>query len=279
MDSPMTTTANIPELPPPTSTPTEWSEVERPLLLQLAGMGWMVVAGDTDVPDLTERERFTQTILRDRLAAAIRKINADDGPVDDLTIERAIRRLTEVPAGQPLLQRNRTLTERLIVGVAVDPPEASAGSRQRTIRFIDFDTLANNDFLAINQFRVEPLGYSGGITGPSACIPDVVLFVNGLPLVVIECKSPSITDPMEEGLNQVLRYSSNRPWLGEDEGVPDLFLFNQLIVVSDYYHAQMGALGALQEHYGGWKDTAPVPLRRSPRNSTRSRRRSSPRNC
>ena len=94
----MATTANIPEPPPPTSTPTEWSEVERPLLLQLSGMGWTVMAGDTDVPDLTEREKFTQTILRDRLAAAIRRINADDGPLDDLTVERAVRALLDVPA-------------------------------------------------------------------------------------------------------------------------------------------------------------------------------------
>ena len=70
----------IPEIAPPTTTPTEWSEVERPLLQQLAGMGWQYMPGDIDVPELTERESFRQVVLYGRLREASKRINADDGP-------------------------------------------------------------------------------------------------------------------------------------------------------------------------------------------------------
>ena len=244
--------AQIPDLRPQTSTPTEWSEVERPLLLQLVGMGWGYLAGDIDVPDLTERENFRQVALYGRVREAIKRINADDGPVDDLTVERAIRAL-EATGGQALLEKNRLLTERLIKGVGVESTEPGA-QRQRWIRFIEFDPAKQdrNDFLAVNQFRVDLPGRGTFI------IADVVLFVNGLPLVVIECKSPSITDPIGEALDQLLRYSNNRYWVDEDEGVEDLFLFNQLIVASSFYQARLGTLGAFHEHYLEWKDVAPL---------------------
>ncbi len=151
--------ADIPDLPPPTSTPTEWSEVERPLLLQLAEMGWQYLPGDIDVPYLTERENFRQVVLYGRLRDAIRRINGTDGPLDDLTIDRAIRQL-ELTSGQALLEKNRMLAERLVKGVAVDPAEGGT-TRQRTIRFIDYENVEANDFLAVNQFRVDlPSGAS-----------------------------------------------------------------------------------------------------------------------
>ena len=243
---------SIPDLPPPTSTPTEWSEVERPLLLQLAGMGWQYMTGDIDVPELTERENFRQVVLYGRLREAIKRINAGDGPVDDVTVDRAIRAL-EAAGGQALLEKNRLVTQRLVKGVYVESTDPNE-KRQRLIRFIEFDPAKHdrNDFLAVNQFRVDLPGRGTFV------IPDVVLFVNGLPLVVVECKSPSITDPIGEGLDQLLRYSNNRYWVDEDEGIEDLFLFNQLMVVSSFYQARLGTLGAYHEHYMEWKDLSPL---------------------
>jgi len=243
---------SVPELKPPTSTPTEWSEVERPLLRQLARTGWQYIPGDIDVPDLTERENFRQVVLYRRLSEAIKSINADDGPVDEITVDRAIRQL-EATGGQALLEKNRLITERLIKGVYVESTDSS-DRRQRLIRFIEFDPdkLLRNNFLAINQFRVDLPGFGTFV------IPDVVLFVNGLPVVVVECKSPSITDPIGEALDQLLRYSNNRYWVDDDEGVEELFLFNQLMVVSSFYQARLGTLGAYHEHYLEWKDPAPL---------------------
>ena len=245
-------TSSIPDLAPPTSTPTEWSEVERPLLIHLARMGWQFMSGDIDVPELTERENFRQVLLYGRLREAIKRINAAGGPVDDLTVDRAIRQL-EATGGQALLEKNRLITERLIKGVYVESTDPNE-RRQRLIRFIEFDPAKQglNDFLAVNQFRMDLPGRGTFV------IPDVVLFVNGLPVVVVECKSPSITDPIGEGLDQLLRYSNNRYWVEEDEGIEDLFLFNQLMVVSSFYQARMGTLGAYHEHYLEWKDPAPL---------------------
>ena len=84
-------------------------------------------------------------------------------------------------------------------------PDWDQGRSQR-IQFIDFEHPERNDFLAINQFRVdEPGGQAKKFVAP-----DVVLFVNGIPLVVIECKSPYVTDPMAEGINQLRRYANQR---------------------------------------------------------------------
>jgi type I restriction enzyme, R subunit len=243
---------DIPDLEPPTSTPTEWSEVERPLLLQLALMGWQFMPGDIDVPELTERENFRQVALYGRLREAIKRINADDGPVDDLTVDRAIQQF-EATGGQALIEKNRLITERLIKGVYVESTDPNE-RRQRLIRFIEFDPgkQDRNDFLAVNQFRVDLPGRGTFV------VPDVVLFVNGLPLVVLECKSPSITDPISAGMDQLFRYSNNRYWVDEDEGIEDLFLFNQVMVASSFYQARLGMLGAHHEHYLEWKDVSPL---------------------
>jgi type I restriction enzyme R subunit len=253
----------IPELDPgpERETPNEWTTVERPLLLQLAAMGWEYMQGDLDYPQKTFRENFRDVLLREPLRKAILKINAAEN-LDDITIDRAIRELerSDKPGG---LDRNRELTEKLIKGVSV--PRATGGdgphSRNVTVRFIDFDPTnqSNNTFLAINQFRIDYIGRVGFV------IPDVILFVNGIPLVIIECKSPSLAEtddggfwkPIESGINQLLRYSNQREEVELDEGVEHLFHWNQLMVSSCYYAARVAAYGVGYKHYVEWKDTAP----------------------
>jgi type I restriction enzyme R subunit len=91
-------------------------------------------------------------------------------------------------------------------------------------------------------------------------IPDIVLFVNGIPLVVVECKSPSIVEPMTEGITQLLRYSSQRQDVVEDEGVPHLFEYNQIMISTWFYETRVAPLAAQYEFYQEWKDTNPVPI-------------------
>ena len=248
----------IPMTDPDRENPNEYSEVEYPMLSQLAGMGWEYLQGDLDYPQKTFREHFREVILKPRLRAAIRKINLDDNGneyLDDVTIDRAIQELQRTET-QNLLDRNKELTAKLVLGVKVPWAECPAGARDNTVRvhFFDFDRWDRNDFLAINQFRVEFIGRTGFV------IPDIVLFVNGIPLAVIECKSPAIIEPMNEGINQLLRYSNQRQEVAEDEGVPHLFLFNQIMVSTWFYEARAAALGAEYEYYQEWKDTVPVPL-------------------
>jgi len=88
-----------------------------------------------------------------------------------------------------------------------EPPQT--GERSPTVRFVDFTHRENNSFIAVCQFKVRILGTEHHI------IPDIVLFLNGLPVVVIECKSPKVKDAIPEAIDQMLRYSEQRGAKGE----------------------------------------------------------------
>lgn len=234
--------------------------VERPFCQQLQNMGWQWLEGDTDVPELTERNNFREVLLKDRLAAALRKLNPRDGQpwLDDIRIARAIRDL-EQAAGHRLLEVNQAATELLLKGTVVDGLPDWDHGRPQPVKFIDFENPAHNDFLVINQFKVELTSGRGHV------IPDAVLFVNGIPLVVAEFKSPGIQNPIQEAINQLLRYANQRrelfPTLYADhEGVERLFHTNQLLIASDFFETRAATVGAPPEAYLEWADTSPVPL-------------------
>lgn len=238
----------------------EYDLVEKPFCQQLQGMGWTWLEGDVDVPELTERENFREVLLKERLAAALRKLNLRDGQpwLDDVRIARAIRDL-EQAAGHRLMEANQSATELLLKGTVTDGlPDWNQG-RSQPIRFIDFENWQNNDFLVVNQFKVELASGRGHV------IPDAVLFVNGIPLGVAEFKSPGIENPLQEAINQLLRYSNQRremfPSLySENEGIERLFHTNQLLIASDFFEARAATVGAPPEAYLEWSDTSPVPL-------------------
>jgi type I restriction enzyme R subunit len=238
----------------------EYDLVEKPFCQQLKAMGWQWLEGDIDVPELTERNSFREVLLKERLAAALRKLNRRDGQqwLDDARIARAIRDL-EQAAGHRLMEANQSATELLLKGaVAEGLPDWDHG-RPQPVKFIDFEHPTNNDFLVINQFKVELTSGRGHV------IPDAVLFVNGIPLVVAEFKSPGIQNPLQEAIDQLLRYSNQRRELfptlyAENEGVERLFHTNQLLIASDFFEARAATIGAPPEAYLEWADTSPVPL-------------------
>lgn len=183
----------------------EYDLVERPFCAQLKAMGWQWIEGDTDVPDFTERANFGEVSLKGRLNAALRKLNLRDGQfwLDDDRIRRIIEKL-EKAEGHRLMEINESATRLLLRGTEIDGlPDWNFG-RNQPVRFIDFENPANNDFLVINQFKVELTSGRGHV------IPDAVLFVNGIPPGVAEFKSPGIENPLQEAINQLLRYSNQR---------------------------------------------------------------------
>ena len=240
----------------------EYDLVERPFCEQLRSMGWQWIEGDKDVPDFTERANFREVLLKARLAAALRKLNLRDGKpwLDEERIARAIRDL-EQAAGHRLMEINQSATQLLLKGtVAEGLPDWEQG-RPQPIRYLDFDLdhPENNDFLVINQFKVELTSGRGHV------IPDAVLFINGIPLSVAEFKSPGIENPLQEAINQLLRYSNQRreiwPTLyTENEGVEKLFHTNQLLIASDFFESRAATIAAPPEAYLEWSDTSPVPL-------------------
>lgn len=238
----------------------EYDLVERPFCQQLEKMGWRWIEGDPDLPETTERTSSREVLLKARLAGALRKLNLRNGKpwLDDARIARAIRDL-EQASGHRLMEINQAATALLLKGTVADGlPDWDQG-RPQPVKFIDFENPAENDFLVINQFKVELSSGRGHI------IADAVLFVNGIPLVVGEFKSPAIESPLNQAINQLLRYSNQRrevwPTLyTENEGVERLFHTNQLLVASDFFEARAATIGAPPEAFLEWADTSPVPL-------------------
>lgn len=233
----------------------EYIEVEKPLLDQLSNLGWSVIEGDKWDASITERANFRGVVLEGRLRKALLGLNVhpDGHPwLDDSRLSEAVSSLTRPEVGK-LLEINERMTDRMVEGVSVAGlPDWDQGRSQR-LKFIDFDNPERNDFVAVSQFRVdEPGGQSHNFVAP-----DIVLFVNGIPLVVIECKSPYIVDPMAEGINQLRRYANQRN-LGQPEGNESLFWTNQFVVSTYGDKARVGTFTALPEHFLEWKDAAPL---------------------
>jgi type I restriction enzyme R subunit len=246
------------------TTPTEYTLVESPLITQLKGLGWTPLEADKFVPELSERESFRDVLLIKRLRASLRRINLDEDDREWLDDGRATQAITELQRleGFKLMEVNEVATGLLIKGTDVEgTPERDEG-RPRRVQFIDFEHPERNDFLVVNQFRVDTPGSQRYI------VADVVLFVNGIPLVVIECKSPGLTNPTEEAITQLRRYSNQRTRvtgsavIGEEtlEGAENLFHYNQLLVATCFFDARVGSISASYEHFLEWKDTYPLPM-------------------
>jgi type I restriction enzyme R subunit len=242
----------------------ELDEVERPFVEQLTAMGWRYVVGDLDQPFKTGRASFTEVVqeatLRRQLSV-LNLCNADGVKqpwLDDERLTQAVGAITRIPAHR-LMEANRTATELLHGGITVDGLPGWDGGRAQTIHYIDWDHPERNEFTVVNQYRVDcPPGFN---RGKAFIVPDLVLLVNGIPLVVIECKSPSVPEPLAEGVDQLRRYSNARRASGEvddNEGNEPLFHTNQLLVVSSFDEAKVGCIGAEFRHYSAWKTVAPM---------------------
>jgi type I restriction enzyme, R subunit len=231
----------------------EYHLVEKPLIEQLTSMGWEYLPGDTGVPYLTERENFRQVLLLDRLRMAIARINLDeDGEpwLDETRISQAVSRLERL-GEHKLMEANQVATDLLLKGTQVEGLEG----RNVTVRYLDFEHPERNEFLAINQFRVDPPWATGSA---GYVVPDLVLFVNGIPLVAIEAKRPDLEEPLVEAITQLLRYSNQREGIAEPEGAERLFHYAQVMVATCCETARLATVGASYEHYLEWKDTFPV---------------------
>ena len=245
-------------MPAPDKTPEsikidERNHVEKPLLTQLAGLGWEILDLEMrqQTPQQSYRANFTEVVLVPVLRQQLQVINPWLGADQ---IEEVVKGLTaSFPTGN-LLENNRYVHNLLLENTSV-AENRQTGEKSPTVRFIDFDPqrLANNRFIAICQFKVRILGTEHHI------FPDIVLFVNGLPLVVIECKSPKTKEPIPEAIDQLLRYSEQRGARGE--GSPPLFYYNAFVVATCRNEAKFGTLTTHSEKYFyRWADPYPRTL-------------------
>ncbi|MBC7257087.1 MAG: type I restriction endonuclease subunit R, partial [Chloroflexi bacterium] len=211
------------------------SEVESAALEWLASLGWQVAYGPEIAPDtpLAERRDYGEVILAQRLRDALARLNPDL-PIEAL--EDAFRRLTH-PQGATLEARNRAFHRMLVDGVTVEyrrPDGHIAGAQARAL---DFENPANNDWLAVNQFTVTENRHTRR--------PDIVLFLNGLPLVLIELKNPADANAtIWAAWQQLQTYRAE---------LPSLLALNELLVISDGVEARLGTLTAGREWFKPWR--------------------------
>jgi len=211
------------------------STVESAALAWLAELGWQIKHGPEIAPDglFAERRDYGEVVLAQRLRDALARLNPT---LPAEALEDAYRKLTR-PEGADLLQRNRALHRLLVDGVTVECRTADAGIRGVPVRVLDFDDPDNNDWLAVNQFAVVENRHSRRA--------DLVLFVNGLPLAVIELKNAADADATIWTAWQQLRtYQAE---------IPSLFAPNAVLVVSDGVEARVGPLGAGREWFKPWR--------------------------
>lgn len=238
----------------------ELEDVEKPFIAQLQTLGWTYNEGSLDDPAITGRSSFAEVIQEGVLRERLRALNpGPDGLpwLDDARLSEAVAAITRLGAHK-LLEANQQATELLIKGLTVEGLPGWDGGRGQTIRYLDWDTPGNNRFTVVNQYRVDcPPGYGGqGVSAQTFIVPDLVLLVNGLPLVVVECKSPSIPEPLAAAVDQLRRYSNQRRAafeIDDNEGNEALFAINQLLIATSFDEARVGCIGAGFEHYARWK--------------------------
>jgi type I restriction enzyme R subunit len=218
---------------------TRFSEsiVEDAALAWLAGLGYAVLHG----PELAVGEpgaersdpRYRDVVLERRVRQALVRLNPDLPPD---ALEDAYRKAIRSDA-LSVLERNRFMHRMLVEGVTVDYRRKDGSIAGAEARLIDFDAADNNDWLAVNQFTVSE--------GQHTRRPDVVLFVNGLPLAVLELKNPADENAtVWTAFQQLQTYQAQ---------IPALFATNAALVVSDGVQARIGTLGAGKEWFKPWR--------------------------
>ena len=211
------------------------STVEKAALDWLANLGWQVAHGPDIAPDTpgAERADYGQVILEQRLRDSLSRLNPQ---LPLAALEDAVRKLTN-PEEATLEARNREFHRMLVNGVTVEYRAGDGAIRGDQAIIVDFDPPDNNDWLAVNQFTV--------IENRNTRRPDVVLFLNGLPLGVIELKTPADEDAtIWTAWQQLQTYQAE---------LPTLFSMNGVLMVSDGLNARIGALGAGREWFKPWR--------------------------
>ena len=218
------------------------STVEDAALDWLRSLGWTVAHGPDLAPGTpgAERADYAAVVLEPRLRDALARLNPDL-PADAL--DAAYRRLTR-PDGATLEVRNRAFHRMVVDGVTVEYRTEGGAVRGAQARVLAFDEPDENDWLAVNQFTV--------VEQQRERRPDVVLFVNGLPLGIVELKNPADEDAdVWTAWRQLQTYKAE---------LPTLFALNAALIVSDGVEARIGTLTAGREWFKPWRTIAGATL-------------------
>ena len=211
------------------------SIIEQATLAWLESLDWRIAYGPDIAPDAlgAEREDYSKVVLEQRLRNTLARLNPD---LPTIALEDTFHKLIR-PQGSTLEARNRAFYRMLVEGVTVEYRADNDTIQGAQVRVIDFDDAATNDWLAVNQFTV--------VENKHKRRPDVMLFINGLPLGVIELKNPANEDAtIWTAWQQLQTYQ---------EELPVLFAMNAVLMVSDGVEARIGTLTAGREWFKPWR--------------------------
>lgn len=210
------------------------SDIEQMLIDQLKAKGYQYLYGPEIAPDSETpmRASFDEVVLRDKLEAAVRKLNPS---LPYSVQDEAVKTVLRISSPDVLANNeefHRLLTEGVPVSVHKDGVERGA-----RVWLIDFNDPWNNEFTVVNQFTIIENGHNRR--------PDVLLFVNGLPLVIFELKNAADENAtIQSAFRQIETYKQQ---------IPSLFTYNALVVISDGLEARAGSLSAGFSRYAAWK--------------------------
>jgi type I restriction enzyme R subunit len=231
----------------------EYTLVEKPAIDYLVSvLGYEYIEGEKLTPIFNERESFRDVILTARLKKALRRLNPW---MTQESLESSVKFLINSESlGTSLLEINEIIY-KAIVDLDFTVTQVIEGQKKpRTVKFIDFDNIDNNDFLVTNQYQVQGL--------VKEIYPDIVIFINGIPVVVIEAKSPFkegaefIKAGKKDAFDQLRRYMDIRD-ASISEGAERLFHTNFFTGIINKYHAYAGTITSTYDYYLEWKDPYP----------------------
>lgn len=210
------------------------SILEEEFLDYFRALGYSIAHGPDIAPgeSFEERNSYEEVVLINRVQNALERLNPS---VPYEAIEDALQKITRT-SSPSLAENNHQLHRMLVDGVDVEYRRADGRIAGDKVRLIDFDNIDNNDFLAVNQFTVVENGINRRA--------DIVLFVNGLPLVLIELKNPADENAtIWTAFNQLQTYKMQ---------IPSLLRFNEALIISDGLEARIGTLTADRERFMPW---------------------------
>jgi len=208
---------------------------EQPVIDWLRELGYETLFSPDIAPGgaFMERDDYGNVVLEGRLRRALKRINPN---VTDDALDQVAKKIIKYEHPDIELG-NKEIYEMLVRGVVVDVKDEHGDIRGKTVYPIDFNNLQNNEFLVVNQFTVQ---------GKSVRIPDVVVFINGIPIAIFELKSPTRENAtIADAFGQLHDIYKN--------DIPKIFYYNQILVISDLWHAKHGTVSASYDFFSVWK--------------------------
>jgi type I restriction enzyme, R subunit len=205
----------------------EYELVEKPALdLLQEKLGYNYIDGRTI------KKETNEVFLKDIFIKQLKKLNPW---LEEIDINKVVREVTVIQQTSNI-EANQELYYKLVSHISIKK-DLGQGKKSQTVKIIDWDKPENNEFTAVNQFYIKT-------ANTPAIIPDIVIFINGIPISVIECKAPQIEEPIDQAIQQLTHYRRE---------YPGLFIPNQLLVATSRYQAKYTSTYAPSRFFQEWK--------------------------